>query len=178
MRIDDGGHVVFVCKFAYQLIYHYGRLGIQARIGFITKQVARIHYDGPGYAYTFLHPSAEFRRILVPYVSQMNPFQTKIHPVVLFCQRPVSKEIQRKTHVFPCSGKVKESGSLEEHPHLFVDFLLLFVCQGGKISFVVKDFTRIDFMKTGHRFQQDCLPGPAGTYDQICFPFLKTYGNI
>ena len=63
--IDDGSDIVFVRDIAEQFVYEYGCLGVEAAVGLIAEQVARVQRYGASDGDTFLHTAGYFAGILV-----------------------------------------------------------------------------------------------------------------
>ena len=152
MRVNDGGHVEFMCNVTYKPVYQYGRLRVQSGIGFIAEKIFRVHNYGPCDSHPFLHTAAQFRRILVFHPVQIDPVKTISHSFPLFCCRPSGKKIEWKTYVFFYCGKIKQCGTLKKHARLLVDDFSRLIVQRAEYYIVIQDPTRIYSMKTRYCF--------------------------
>ncbi len=60
--VDYGGYAVLVGDVAQQFVNQYARLGVEAAVGLVAEEVARVERDGTGYGHTLLPCRPKSRR--------------------------------------------------------------------------------------------------------------------
>jgi hypothetical protein len=99
MRNDDSGDLILFRYLLDQFVNFDGSQRIEARIGFVAKEVHWVHHDGAGDPYPFFHPATNFRRHSFGRRFQPYALQTKSHPLLLFLHSLVGEHVQGKTNI-------------------------------------------------------------------------------
>ena len=143
MSIDDGGDAKLVGDIAQEFIDDNRRLGVKARVGLVTKQIARVQGDGTGNGAAFLHTAREFAGILVLTAREVHTVDAELCPIAHLTAAHRAKHHQREHHVAHHSLAVEQGRALEQHTYFLAQLLALLAVHLGDVTVIVEDFALV-----------------------------------
>ncbi len=168
-----GGDVVFPGDFADKIIDNVGCMRVETGIGLIAKKIFRVHGDGTGNSNPFFHAAAEFRWHHFIGINQVYPRQAEVGPFEFFFRFHPGEHRQREHHIFFHIHRVKQGSALEQHSYFLPYVFHLGKRHLGKLPVVIKNLSRINFIKPYKALHQYRFSRTTFTNDQVCFPFFE-----
>ena len=178
VRVDDRRDVVFLGDLLDQVVDQHRRHRIEPRVRLVAEQVLRIQHDGAGDRHALDHPAADFGRVQMVHVAEVDPFQAKIHPVALLAHAHRREQVERQPHVLLDVRRVEQRASLENHADLLADRLALLERQPVKTNVVIVDIAAVDLMQPDKRLEQYGLSGTALSDNQVGDSGSEVGGNV
>ena len=93
MGVDDRGDVVLLGDLVDQVVDDDRGLRIEARVGLVAEEVARVEYDGAGDGHTLGHAAAKLRGVEVVGIVEVDAPQAEVHALHLLLLRLLGKEV-------------------------------------------------------------------------------------
>lgn len=127
----------------------------------------------PCNSHTLLHPPTDFSRKLIFRFPQIHTIQAEHRPFGTLTQSIIAKHIQRKHHIVQHRHRVKQSRTLENHPHLLAKHLFLLLPHQDKVTSVIQDFPFLWSEQSYNTLHQYRLTGATLTDNQVRLSIFK-----
>ena len=178
VRIDDRRDAVLLGDLVDQVIDDDRGLRVEARVGLVAEQIARVHDDGPGDGHPLDHAARQLGRVEAVGVLEPHALQAEVHPLHLLAFALRGKEVERQLDVLLDGRAVEQRPALEDHPDVLADRLALAEAQPREVHVVVPDVARIGLVQPHEGLQQHGLARAAAPDDQIGLPGLELDRDI
>ena len=165
--IDDGGDIVLVGDVGDELVDDERCLGIEAGVGLVAEEVARLHGDGPGYGGSLLHTAAELIGVLAlgsAEVDAVEAVQGAFAPLLVALG---GEHVEGEHDIVEHGHGVEEGGALEEHAYLAAQQGALALAHGGEVAPVVEDVSLRGLVEPHEAVHEHGLAGAALSDDEI-----------
>ena len=178
VRIDDRGDVVLLGDFVYEVVDHHRSPGIEARVGFVAKEVFGVEHDGAGDGHALGHAAREFGRVEPVGIGEPHALQTEVHALALLRGALVREQVERQAHVLLHGRGVQQRPALKDHADVLADRLPLAEAERREIRTVVPHAARIDLVQSHEALEQHGLARTAPADDEVRLARLELDRNV
>ena len=161
MRVDDRRDVVLLRDLVDQVVDDDRGLRIEARVGFVAEQVARIEHDGPRDGHALDHAARQLGRV------EADTLQAEVHALHLLALALRGEEVERQLDILLDGRGVEQRPALEDHADVLADGLALAEAQRREIHVVVPHVARVGFVQPDERLEQHGLARAAASDDEV-----------
>ena len=167
VRVDDRRDAVLLGDLVDEVVDNDRRLRIEARVGFVAEQVARIHDDGPRDGHALDHAARQLGRVETVGVLEPHALQAEVDALALLGRRLPGEEVERQADVLLDRGGVEQRPALKDHADILAHGLAVAEPQPREVDVVVPHVARIGFVQPHERLEQHGLARAAATDDQV-----------
>ncbi len=123
--VDDRGDVVLLGNLVDQVVDDDRSLRIEARVGLVAEEVARVQDDRARDGHALDHAARQLRRVEIVGVFEPHAPQAEIHALAFLGLRLIGEEIQRQADVLRYGRRVQQRSALKDHADVLADRLAL-----------------------------------------------------
>ena len=123
--VDDRGDVVLLGNLVDQVVDDDRGLRIEARVGLVAEEVARVQDDRARDGHALDHAARQLRRVEIVGVFEPHAPQAEIHALAFLGLRLIGEEIQRQADVLRYGRRVQQRSALKDHADVLADRLAL-----------------------------------------------------
>ena len=178
MGIDDRGDVVLLGDLVDQVVDDDRGLRIEARVGLVAEEVARVQDDRARDGHALDHAARQLRRVEIVGVFEPHAPQAEIHALAFLGLRLIGEEIQRQADVLRHGRRVQQRTALKDHADVLADRLALLESERRIADVVVEDLPRIDGVQPHQTFQQHGFARTALPDDEIRLSGLELHRDV
>ena len=171
--VDEGGHVVLACDVLDQGVDDQRCLGVESRVRLVAEEVLRVQRDGACDGHALLHAAADFARIFVAGIRQVDAVEAELGAALAVAQGVVAEHVEGEHHVVHHRHGVEQGGALEEHAHLPAQQFLLLLVHGQEVAVVVEQLAPLRGQQADDALHQHRLSRAALSDDEVRLPVLE-----
>ena len=165
--VDHGGDVVLAGDVVDELVDEDGGLRVEARVGFVAEEVARVERDGTGDGDALLHAARQLGGHLLVRTLQVDTVEAEVHAFANLGVGLFAEHAEGKGNVLLDRHRIEEGRALEQHADLLANLLHLLVLQFRDVAPVVEDFPLLGLVEADEAFEQHGLARPRLPDDEV-----------
>ena len=154
------------------------RLRVEARVGFVAKQVFRLQGDGPRNGGTLHHTATDLRGIEVAGMTDLHSLEAAEGAALALAGRLAREHVEREEHILEHRHAVKQRRALKQHARLAAQVLQLRLVHRQQIAPVVEHAPALRLHQPDDTLHRHRLARAASSDDEVRLARLEDGADV